>query len=843
MKIDSSLLFLILIVLLYQSINAQTHNSVVDLSNERWIFYQENGPDTLTAKVPGTVHTDLLDNNKIPEFYFRDNENSLQWIGEKNWIYETSFNVPAEIFKKENIELLFQGLDTHAKVYLNDKLILTADNFFRSWEVNVKNYLKEKNNTLKVFFLSPVKYNKTRLDNEAIKLADDYVYTRKPAYHFGWDWGPVFITIGIWKPVLLNGWDDVKIKDVQIYQKELNKTSAHLEIICELEADKSTSIELTTNCATLNQTVVQKFNIKKGINKLPVIFKIENPKLWWPNGLGEAFLYNFSTSVKSNNILLDTKETNFGIRTVKLIQKPDSLGKSFCFEINGTPVFMKGANYIPQDMFLTRPTTKDYENTIKQVTAVNMNMLRVWGGGFYENDIFYDLCDKNGILIWQDFMFACAMYPGDQQFLDNFKQEAIENILRLRNHPSIALWCGNNENYIGWKDWRWPKRFSKEDSAKVWNDYEKVFHQLLPSIISEYDSDRFYWPSSPKHGWGYPVNSDGDVHYWGIWHAQEPFEEFAKTVNIGRFMSEYGFQGCPEFNSVKKFTNETDWNINSAVMKIHQKHRIGYPVIDKYFNWYYKTPKDFQSYLYVSQLMQAMGIGLAIETHRAAMPHCMGTLYWQINDLYPVTSWASIDYYGTWKALHYRLKELYGKIIIVPQIEEECLNIKIVSDELEQKKGLLNIELKDFDGNVLYFKNVNAEIKSNTSSLIFSSKVDEILNDRDKSKIFLDCTLSIEGGMRCHKLFYFAFPKEQQLPDPEIIYSLQKINEGYQINLESKKLARGVFISFEGIDGTYSDNYFDLPPNQKYSVVFTPKNNVDLTKAQMKVISLFNSYQ
>ena len=832
-----------LIILLISGCSGVKENITRELSNQKWIFTEKGKNDTLTASVPGCVQTDLLSNKKISDFYYRLNENDLQWIGAKDWIYETRFDVPKDIFSKTNILLQFQGLDTYAKVFINDSLVLSADNFFRVWELDAKKILNEKNNHMKIEFTSSVGINTSSNKEAKIKLADDYVYTRKPAYHYGWDWGPVFVTTGIWRPIIIKGWDEVKIIDLQIYQKELSKENAKLDFVYELQVAEKMSVLLEIENSSLNKSTSKSIELNKGANFVQLSMLIDNPKLWWPNGLGEAFLYKFNCKVFNKNKTVDMVSKNFGLRTVKLIQKPDSLGKSFYFEVNGVPVFMKGANYIPQDMFVSRPTEIDYRNTIKQAVAANMNMLRVWGGGFYENDFFYDLCDKNGIMVWQDFMYACAMYPGDEKFLANAKQEAVENVKRLRNHPSIALWCGNNENYVGWKDWKWPKRFSKADSATVWNDYEKLFHRILPEVITTYDPDRFYWPSSPKHGWGYPVNADGDVHYWGIWHAQEPFENFTKPQFIGRFMSEYGFQGSPEFNSIKKFTEPQDWSISSDVMKLHQKHRIGFPVIDKYIKWYFQWPKDFQSYLYVSQLVQAQGIGLAIETHRAAMPHCMGTLYWQINDLYPVTSWASIDVYGNWKALHYRVRELYNDVIIVPQLNEKYLTIKIVSDRLTNFDGKLNMELLDFTGKKLWDISKQIPVIGNSSTKYFEIALDDLLLGFDKTKVVLNCTLNGGNELITSRQFYLVHAKDLLIENPELTNSVEKIENDYLITLESKKLAKNLFISFDGIEGSYSNNYFDMLPNQKYQVKFTPNNPVADIKGKCKIISLYDSYE
>jgi beta-mannosidase len=783
-----------------------------NLSGENWQFQQKDSTLKGKAQVPGSIHMDLLRNKMIPDPYYRDNEKDLQWIGEKEWIYTTVFDVPNEVLSKENIELVFYGLDTYAQVYLNDSLILAADNFFREWKVEAHSLLKKQGNEMKIVFQSPVDIDKVKKKESAIPLFDDYVYTRKPSYHFGWDWGPVFITAGIWKPIIIEAWNNAQFDNIQIVQKSMSDEKAELNLIYEIESDKDITVDLLVNCPTNSTQVKQSAQLTKGLNKIPIPFVINQPKKWWPNGLGEAFLYQLNTELIVGGDIIDEIEAKTGIRTIKLVQKPDEIGKSFYFEVNGIPVFSKGANYIPQDLFLNRPTTKDYEYVIDQAVAANMNMLRVWGGGFYENDIFYDLCDEKGLLVWQDFMFACSMYPGDEHFLENVKQEAIQNVKRLRNHPSIALWCGNNENYIGWKDWRWSERYSKEDSTQLWTDYQNLYEKLLPEVISEFDTDIDYWPSSPLFGWGYPVNTEGDVHYWGIWHAQEPFENFQKPEFIGRFMSEYGFQGCPEMSTVKKFTIPEDRDIKSKVMLAHQKHRIGYPVIDKYFNWYYQQPKDFEAYLYVSQVQQAFGMGIAFEAHRRAMPHCMGTLYWQINDCYPVTSWASIDSYGNWKALHYKARQLYQEFMVSPFIENDLLNIYIISDQLQDQNADLELKLYDFNGQVLKEENITIQIKANTSHIYYSEAVKSFLGKNAQEQVVLRAIVKTDKQVIAENDFFFVLSKDLKLQKGEIKIESKKTDKGFELKLNSSTFAKDVQLSTEDGAGFFTKNFFDIIP-------------------------------
>lgn len=841
-KFNFIILSLLVIFVFVNACSTSKRKMEQNLSNANWQFQQKDSTILGNATVPGSIHMDLLKNEMISDPYYRTNEKELQWIGEKDWIYTTKFDVSDELFKRDNVELIFEGLDTYASVYLNDSLVLTADNFFCEWRIQVKSLLKAKGNTMKVVFQSPVNINTQKKEGSSIPLFDDFVYTRKPAYHFGWDWGPVFITAGIWKPIIIESWNNARLTNLQIVQNSLTDDDTQLTLVYEVEADKDVSISLDVECPTIGTKVKQEAKLQKGLNWVEVPFNIKNPKRWWTNGLGEAFLYEFQTALLINGSVIDELNERIGLRTIELVQKPDSIGKSFHFELNGVPVFMKGANYIPQDLFLNRPTEKDYQTVIDNTVAANMNMLRVWGGGFYEKDIFYDLCDENGILVWQDFMFACSMYPGDEYFLESVKQEAIQNVKRLRNHPSIALWCGNNENYIGWKDWKWPGKFAEEDTAQVWEDYENLYHKLLPEVINEFDSQRFYWPSSPLFGWGYPVNTEGDVHYWGVWHAQEPFENFQKEEFVGRFMSEYGFQGCPEMSTINKFTLPEDHDINSEVMLTHQKHRIGYPVIDKYMDWYYQKPKDFEAYLYVSQVQQAFGMGIAFEAHRRAMPHCMGTLYWQINDCYPVTSWSSVDCYGKWKALHYKSRELYKEFMISPFVDGKNLDIYVVSDKLQDVNAKLELQLFDFDGHLLKKSTNDLQVLANNSKVCFSEPVEEFLKGHSNQEVVLVSMLIQDKEVLAENHFFFALPKDLKLSNTDISVESKKVSNGYELTFTSQTFAKEVFLSTEDGKGFFSNNFFDIIPGYPVKVIFSNCHyNFDAEK-DLNIYSLVNSF-
>ena len=443
----------------------------------------------------------------------------------------------------------------------------------------------------------------------------------------------------------MEGWDDFKINNVQVIQKNVSKENAEINSVINVISDSEVSTAVKVNVDG-SEYINDNFQLKKGLNKIPVNFKIHKPDLWWTNGLGSHYLYNFNFIVQSENNIADSANLKIGIRSLEVVRKKDSLGRSFYIKLNGYPVFMKGANYIPQDNFQNLVTEKRYEDIIKSAADANLNLLRVWGGGIYENDEFYNLCDKYGILVWQEFMFACAMYPADSSFLYSVKQEVIDNVTRIRNHACLALYCGNNENEISWYQWGWKEKYSPEVQKQYEINMHKLFYETIPDALKETDTTRYYHHTSPSAGFNNIPYSDGDIHYWGVWHGKEPFESF--NTNISRFVSEYGFQSYPEISTIKKFSSPEDRQLHSKVMLSHQRcmaddrkdKEYGNRLIQLYMQRQFNEPKDFASYVYVSQVLQAEGDKIAIEAHRRNMPFCMGSAYWQIDDCWPAASWS-----------------------------------------------------------------------------------------------------------------------------------------------------------------------------------------------------------
>lgn len=799
-------------------------NSYRNLSSENWTFNKQNDLQKNKAKIPGTIHTDLFENRLIPNPFLDTNEKDLQWIENENWEYETKFNLSKSELKNQNIDLIFEGLDTYATIYLNGKLLLEVDNIFRTWNKSVKNELQIGENHLKIIFKSASNLGKV----EAKKLpyilpGDEKVFTRKAQYHYGWDWGPRFVTCGIYKPIKLHFWNDIQIENVRYEQDSLTDELALINFVISLNCEKSGNYKLNINSESKN------FELQKGQNKIEFPYEIANPKRWWCNGLGEANLYNFQINIFKKKKIIDSKNLNIGLRTIELVQEKDDVGKSFYFKVNGKPVFMKGANYIPPDSFLPRVTDSTYNAIVKNAVAANMNMIRVWGGGVYAGDAFYEACDKNGILVWQDFMFACAMYPSDEKFVENVKLEVIDNVNRLQNHPSIALWCGNNENDEGWKNWGWQKQYnySDSDSTAIWKGYEKLFHEVIPQTLESLVSKEknIYWPSSPSIGWGRKESLlQGDSHYWGVWWGMEPFEIYKKKV--GRFMSEYGFQGMPSLETFSKFTNSENLNLHSEAVKAHQKHGTGYQTIQTYMERDYKIPTKFEDYIYVSQLLQAEGMKTAIEAHRRAKPYCMGTLFWQLNDCWPVTSWSSVDYFGNWKAFQYQAKRSFENILISVNEEENQYKIYIVNDEQNTIKEKLEVQLFDFNGKLLWDKVSEIKIEENTSKVYFQIDKKEF-EKFDLKKAVINARVNTSN--QCN--YFFVKPKDLSLEKPTI--QIKKISD-QTIVITTDKLAKNVFLSSEN-ETFFSDNYFDVLPNEK-RIIQLSKPAKDI-----KVMSLFDT--
>lgn len=830
--------------------------------HEGWKFRQARLTNWYPATVPGVVHTDLLQNKIIEDPFFRLNERGLQWIDKEDWVYETCFTLAADMMRKENMELVFEGLDTYADVYLNDECILKADNMFRRWSIPVRQYIREENNILKVYFHSPVKIDVPKWDalpyqypasndqseNGGLFNKKISIFARKAGYHYGWDWGPRLVTSGIWRPVYIRAWSDLRINDVFIEQKEVGAGRAVIAGHVELDADKDMNGVLVTITDEVTGRVLGEWqaDLKRGTNRVTVDFVLHKPKLWWSNGLGEPFLYRFRTDIIAGGELLDSKTERVGIRSLKVVHQPDKDGHTFYIELNGRPVFAKGANYIPSDNFLPRVTPENYKRTILDAAGVNMNMLRVWGGGIYENDVFYDLCDEYGIMIWQDFMFACSMYPAEGALLNNIHQEAVDNVKRLRNHACIALWCGNNECQDAWLGWGWKceiERQNKEYADKIWAQYRQQYHVTLPGVVKEYAPGTFYWPSSPFAFEGEMSGAtDGDRHYWSVWHGKAPISDYDSEKS--RFFSEYGFQSFPEFESVKRYAPyPEDWDIRSEVMMSHQRggdHANG--LIETYLLNEYKKPRDFRAFLYMNHVLQGDAIKTAIESHRRQMPYNMGTLFWQHNDCWPVASWASRDYYGRWKAQHYYVRKAYDDILISSVVEGDDLIVYAVSDRLENTSGRLQLQVCQFDGTVVHHWGKSVGISGNDSRVCFSAPLAKLLEGADRGTVYVRVDYTDKSGRVYHNNYYLGKQKDMDYPKVDLQTEVRSIEGGYEVTVSADKFARAVCLSVADNESVYSDNYFDVQPKSSVQVQVRTRLSAEAFNGSLRLTCLNNEF-
>lgn len=830
-----------------------------------WHFKSVIDNAWLPATVPGCVHTDLLNNDRIPNPFYGTNEHDLQWIDKQDWEYETYFTPSAGFLQEERQELHFKGLDTYADVYVNEKLVLSVDNMFRSWNIDVTGLLHEEENHIRILFRSPIQEDLPKLDalGYALPASNDQselggldeqklsVFARKAPYHYGWDWGPRFVTSGIWREVELISWSGVIVRDLFIDQLSVTEQSAQLVARVSVTVEKRGSLQLQIESDNMSWDVATDVEMGEHVLSLPIV--IDQPKLWWSNGLGEPNRYQFNARVTMLNEDLSYSSDAMittGLRTVKLVRDRDAdgSGATFHFELNGVAVFAKGANHIPNDSFISQVTEDRYRAEICSAVEANMNMLRVWGGGVYEADVFYDLCDEYGIMVWQDFMFACSMYPGDESFLQSVRAEAIDNVKRLRNHPSIVLWCGNNEIDSAWAHydesggWGWKQQYEPAIREKIWADYEKIFHEILPDVVGEYHATIDYWPSSPivsvsnnKLQHAHPLTNEGDIHYWGVWHNVEPFENY--QIKLGRFMSEYGFQSFPEYRTIRSFAEEADLTINSTVMKAHQKNGDGNRLIKEYMDIYMSPPTDFKGFLYLSQVLQADAMQMAIEAHRRKMPYCMGSLYWQMNDCWPVASWAGIDYYGRWKALNYYARRSFENILLSAQVEGEELAIYLVSDKLQSEGGILQVQLRHMSGKVLYEELTEVALPVNTSEVVKRLTISQLLHGYEEGEVFVTGSWTANSGETAQTIYYFVKNKNLLLQQP-YIEVIETVESGATIvTLQSKALAKQVVLTSE-VDGIWSDNYFDLIPGQPYTVTFTTLNRDSHYAGKVEVKSM-----
>jgi beta-mannosidase len=817
----------------------------------KWTLQKAGSNKRMQASVPGCVHTDLIATGEIPEPFFRDNETAVQWVSEVDWIYSRDFDVPSEILAHDSILLRCNGLDTLAEIRINGNLVGNTDNMFRTWEFDAKKFLRSGRNVISVCFGSVIPYIEEQCRNTPRKLNEwknekaigGAHWIRKEPCNFGWDWGPTLVTCGIWRSIELTAFDTARISDAHIVQQH-GAGRVKLAVQTNVQKLHRTQLTLSVTASFNGHVVASQKQLLLG-RQAEVGIEIGNPHLWWPNGIGDQPLYEITVDLlDQDGELLDTKTKRIGLRTLELVRKKDKWGESFCFAANGVRFFAKGANWIPADAFAARVTPDQYRDLLQSAADAHMNFIRVWGGGTYESGVFYDICDELGICVWQDFMFSCTTYPVlDDAFMQNVKAEAEDNVRRLRHHPCIALWCGNNELEQGlvgpkWNDWQ-----------MSWKDYGKLFDKLLPSVVRRLDPDRPYWPCSPHKPHGkreeFANPKWGDAHLWDVWHGLKPFEWYRTTYH--RFVSEFGFQSFPEPKTVRGYTIPSDKNITSRIMEHHQRSGIGNAAIMHYLLDWFRLPKNFDMTLWLSQILQGMAIKYAVEHWRRNMPQCMGAIYWQLNDTWPVASWSSIDYHGRWKALHYLARRFYAPVLVsgVENSQTGTVDIHVTNDLLKALHGRVNWTMTTVAGKKLCDGTFGVVIPPCTSKKVKTLDISSPLSHMGSREVLVWLELESRNVPLLSNLVLFGRPKHFDLEKPDITTNVKPLtNNTFAVSLKAKKTAFYVWLETMGRETRFSDNFFHIRPGNSTTITATISERCTTRqlKKALRVRSLVDTY-
>jgi beta-mannosidase len=798
-----------------------------------WQLSQAGKDVWISAIVPGGTYTDLLAAGKIPEPFYRDNEKVVQWVGDSDWTYQRTFNAPDDVLKNDRVLLRCEGLDTLARIKINGIEAGSADNMFRLWEFDVKSLLRPGENEIEILFESPAAYIKMReSDQEPDKWIKGRAWVRKEPCSYGWDWGPVLPSCGIWKAISLETFNQARIADVLIRQSHTaNDVMLAVEVNAEIIGSNPKPLHATISVLHDSKLVAEgiiQISNGQGRGELP----IKHPRLWWPAGMGEQPLYTVHIELMdAGGTTVDSMAKRIGLRELKAVLP---LGEApLHFEVNGIPFFAKGANWIPADSFTPRVTPEISRRYIADAAAVHMNMLRFWGGGYYEDDALFDMCDELGICVWLDFKFACAAYPAfDDKFMENVKLEARDNLQRLRHHPCIAVWCGNNEISLSW--WEGPTWGPNRMSTA---DYDKLFKDLLGSQVQKFAPEANYVSGSPDCG---------DTHYWEVWHGPKTFDAYRTQSG---FMSEFGYQSFPEPKTIESFTNETDRvSVVTPAMNWHQRSGgvDGNQKIVAMILNYFKPPRDFETTLWLSQITQGFGIKMGAEYWRQTMPKSMGCVFWQYNDCWPGMSWSSVDYFGRWKALHYMARNFYAPILVsgLENVENGTIDIFVTSDRLENHTGKLTWNVTDLAGNSLLKESMDMEISARKSQKVKTLQLQDQIKQSGANGFLTWLKLDSDGKTVSENMVSFAQPKELKLSDPKMATLVEEKPDGFSVAIKSEKPALWVWLGLESAEAKYSDNFIHVVPDVPRTILVQPKQSLSKEKfvEQLRVRSLFDTY-
>lgn len=808
----------------------------------KWQVSSAGSDDWFDATVPGCIHTDLLAAKRIPDPFFRDNESRVQWVGETAWAYRRTFEASGELCAHEHVLLRCEGLDTLANILVNGVPVGQGDDMYRSWEFDVKSLLRPGKNSIEVRFAPVVAVIRAK---EAQRHLPTWTYpgeayVRKMPCNFGWDWGPTLITCGIWRNICLVAFDTARLDGVQILQD--HSPAGPVKLTFQISAGPAANAALKARLVVTSPEGESRGPVEceltHGSGEIELM--IDHPKLWWPAGMGAQPLYTVRVELwNAQGRLLDATQKRIGLRTMRALQQTETAPMQFV--VNGVPFFAKGANWIPADAFPTRLSKALLRRYIADAAAANMNTLRFWGGGYYEDDELFDACDELGICVWLDFKFACSTYPAfDAAFLENARQEAVYQVKRLRDHPSIAVWSGNNEImfFRGGEEWTKDKMSS--------SDYFRLFGDTLGGVMRSLAPQASYVTGSPDCG---------DVHFWEVWHGGKPFDAYR---NIHGFVSEFGFQSFAAPATVDAFTAAQDrTDVYSPMVKYHERSNrmfmsqpedgtIGTDKIMKIVRMYFHEPKDFESTLWLSQINQAYGIEFAAEGWRREMPKSMGCVFWQYDDNWPCTSWSSVDYFGRWKALQYRARHFYSPILVSGVFDTTSRNVDIwlTSDELKPVQGRLNWHVTDLAGTELLAGKQGVAVGAQQSARVAESGLRNLLQKFTANNLLIWMAFDINGAPVSSNTLLLANPKELALLDPGLTSEISGSGTEFTVVVGTRHPALWVWLDIAGADARLSDNFVPISPGAP--VRFTVKLEQPMAKDDfvraLKVRSLFDTY-
>ena len=818
----------------------------------------------LKATVPGTVQTDLMALKALPDPYLGDNEGKVQWVGLSDWQYRTTMTVSAATLARGHVDLVFEGLDTFARVSLNGTPILTADNMFRTWRADVRALVHEGANTLEVDLDSPIKRMKPLVDSLPYVMPGAYdsafgdelpgrnssTYVRKAGYQYGWDWGPRVVTLGIWKPAHLEAYDNARVVDLYVAQEHLDDHLAALDARLDIQSDRAQTITVKVDVTAPDgtaQTVTQEAALYPGVNTVHVPAQVANPQRWWPAGYGKPNLYAVKAQVTGAGGAVGEISRRIGLRTAEVRREKDQWGTSFELVINGVPIFAKGANMIPFDIFPSRVSQAQQDRVLQSAVDAHMNILRIWGGGIYPDDHVYDKADELGLMIWQDFMFGGAIIPYDADFRENTRIEAVEQVKRLRNHPALVIWAGNNEVQTDWENWGGGTKdlqtsVSPEERDRIVTGMVRMFDQVLRGAVNQNSTGTPYWAGSPSTDYDGPAdqNTDGDRHYWSVWGGK-PVEEYLNVTP--RFMSEYGLQSFPVMATIDAFAGLGDMQPETPVMRAHQKYDKGNgnKRLLLYIHNNYGEPRSFADFVYLSQLMQADGIELAASHLRASRPQSMGSMYWQLNDVWPGASWSSVDYFGRWKALQFHAKRFYAPLSVSLLRNNGVTQAHILSDLTTAQSLTWRLRVLDLTGKVLNQSEGEAQVAPLTSPLVASLSDADLLKGADPKTSQVVFEL-MDAGKVVARSFAYALPtKALSWTDPKLALDIKPALGGYDVTVTAKAAARGVWLDIGTLDANLSDNSFDITGADSVTVHVTTAVSAAQLKKALKVRAYYGS--